>query len=41
MTQFPEWDYILAGGGLAGLVMALKLQEKLVDFRALIIDRDP
>ncbi|MEL6638178.1 MAG: lycopene cyclase family protein [Bacteroidota bacterium] len=41
MTQFPEWDYILAGGGLAGLVMALKLQEKLGDFRALIIDRDP
>ncbi len=40
MPQQSKWDYILAGGGLSGLVLALKMQEKLGDFRALIIDQD-
>lgn len=34
-----NWDYLIAGGGLSGLVLALKMQQKLGDFRALIIDR--
>ena len=38
--QGNHYDYILAGGGLSGLTLALKLQEKLPQKKVLIIDQD-
>ncbi len=35
-----QYDYLVAGGGLSGLTMALKIQEKLPRCSVLIIDKD-
>lgn len=41
MTQLDkQFDYIIAGGGLSGLALGLKLMEKLPNKRFVIVDKD-
>ena len=40
LQQLNHFDYIIAGGGLSGLSLALNIQKKLPEKSVLIIDRD-